>query len=128
MIIIASTQVPRAQLELATTVQPERVTELYFTDPGHLPRAVTPGGHAEVTFEIRNDEAGPQSYTYLVTLESFVDLEDSALVKIGSVNLTDGERRAVNVGFDVPIPNTRALLTVRLEGAPQTLHLWLTSS
>src|SRR5277367_5266167 len=51
----------------ATTHQPERYTELYFSSPTSIPVNVVSGKQLPVSFTIHNVEARNMSYTYDVS-------------------------------------------------------------
>ena len=46
--------------------QPERLTELYFTNPNHLPATYVPGQTQTVSFTIHNLEYRNTEYSYVV--------------------------------------------------------------
>lgn len=46
--------------------RPERLTELYFTDPQALPTTYVPGQEQTVAFTVHNIEYRPTTYTYTV--------------------------------------------------------------
>jgi uncharacterized membrane protein len=46
--------------------EPERLTELYFTNPTKLPTVYTAGVTQDVSFTVHNIEYAPVSYTYQV--------------------------------------------------------------
>jgi hypothetical protein len=49
---------------LATTHQPERFTELYFSDYAAIPKTVTVGQAYQIPVTVVNDEAETYTYTY----------------------------------------------------------------
>ena len=51
---------------LSTTHQPERLTELYFTNPSNLPESYSAYGANQVLFTIHNNEDHPVTYRYRI--------------------------------------------------------------
>jgi hypothetical protein len=96
---------------LATSHQPERYSELYFTNSTHLPFSVPLGQTKAFDFRIVNHEASKTTYTYLVLLE--VD-GVSTQIERGTVTLEDGRSADVTVPYTPPRPNISAQITVQL--------------
>jgi len=109
--------------------EPERLTELYFTNPNKLPKTYTPGQPQEVSFTVHNLEYRSMNYRYQITQSSQDgqqsqvmntgafslghDLYHTAAVNIPTVNLGD------NVKVEVKLINTNESIDYLLkkEGA-----------
>ena len=105
--------------------QSEKVTELYFTSPDSLPRAVTPKIPTQFTFHVTNQEDGPITYSYLVTIQT--PGTSAQTITSGSFTLADGNATEVPVKFSISQPGARSLVTVLLIGRPETIHFWVNS-
>jgi len=102
---------------LATTHQPERYSELYFEDPGHLP-AYAPAGKLQVVyFHIVNHEHQSQHYQYSITRT--IGGVTSELH--GSVDARDGQDVRQALQFVIPKPLEQAKITVQLLNSNQQL-------
>ncbi len=75
-------------LRLATTKQPSPFSELYFAEPSKLPKTLTPGQMAELSFVITNHEAAARKYRYQVLI-----IKSGTVVAQteGEVTLRDGQ-------------------------------------
>ena len=75
-------------IEPYITKQPERLTELYFTDYDSLPKTVEAGKSYPVDFAIANHEGRDETYEYIVTV-----IEDSTVrtASTETVELATGE-------------------------------------
>lgn len=67
-IVVFSQSSFKKNLALATTVQPEQYTELYFDNHLSLPSQVTPGAHYSFKFTIHNLTGKDAIYPYEVYL------------------------------------------------------------
>lgn len=105
--------------------QPERVTELYFDNPTHLPVTVLPGKPVQFAFRAVNHESSATTYTYVVSL--VVPGSPAHVVKTGNFTLTDGRSSYITVTFSIPTSGVRSLVTVQLSGRSETIHFWVNS-
>lgn len=101
----------------ATTHQPERYTQLYFTDPAHLPAFAPLGKPQVIPFRIVNHEHASKTYTY----ETQVTIAGKTSAYRGTVTLADGQGADETLGFTIPAARMQAAITVRLVGTGQTL-------
>lgn len=78
--------------------EPERLTELYFTEPNNVPKSYTPGGMQTVKFTVHNLEYRNTTYTYQIT-EISQDGQKSSLLAMNSFTLEQNEyhKEAVNI-------------------------------
>ncbi len=95
---------------LATTHQPERYSELYFADPGHLPTYAPASKEQIIYFYIVNHEHQSQLYTYQV----MQTIGTATTVTEASVYVRDGQDAQQKVQFIIPKPLQQAIITVRL--------------
>lgn len=107
----------------ATTHQPERLTELYFTDPTTLPLVTKAGQSLSVGFTINNLEAKDMVYTYRTT---FVDAQGSG-TELGQhqVALPNGKTVSLRDTITVPVTTGRSELNVQLIDMPEAIHFWV---
>jgi hypothetical protein len=112
------------QVELATTHQPEPLTELYFADPETLPATIptTPMSLA-VAFVIHNLEAKTLTYTYRV---SFSDALGQVITSADStVTLQNGQSQTITQIVALPAGQGKREINVQLIGKSQNIHYWL---
>ncbi|HSW81073.1 MAG TPA: hypothetical protein VLG40_01635 [Candidatus Saccharimonas sp.] len=120
-IVISITQ--RQQATLATTRQPERLTELFFADPTHIPSKVVEDQQLTVSFVIHNLEAQNKTYPYKIT---FTDTHGAVTPLIdGSVTLANTAARTVTKQITVPSGDGRGEISVELPTKQQSIHFWV---
>lgn len=113
----------RQEFTLATTRQPERLTELFFVDPTHIPTSATEGQQLTINFTVHNLEAQPMTYPYTIT---FTDAQGAVTpLADGSVTLPDTAAQTVAKQIIVPSGNDRGEITVQLPTKKQAIHFWL---
>jgi hypothetical protein len=112
------------QITLATTHQPEPITELYFADPEVLPASIpTAPSQLPVEFVIRNQESKTLDYTYRI---SFSDASGAAVTTAdGKVSLKDGQSQSITQIIAVPSGQGRGAISVQLLNKSQQIHYWL---
>jgi uncharacterized membrane protein len=109
--------------KLATTHQPDRFTELYFTNPTSLPATVKLSATVPVSFTLHNEEARTQSYTYNIT---FADATGTTTVlKTQEIILQNGQKQVINQDITLPTGNSRGEVSVNLLNKSQSVHFWL---
>jgi hypothetical protein len=113
----------RHQLILATTRQPQRVTELYFAEPTKIPPGAEPGEHVPVNFIIRNLEAVDTDYQYQVTFTS-AEGQVTPLAE-AKVHLANGQAYQVKETIVIPEGTSRGEVRVQLVDKKQSIHFWL---
>src|SRR5580700_11164872 len=84
----------------ATTHQPERYTELYFSDPDTLPANVTAAQKLPVDFTIHNVEARTTAYTY--TIDFTAPTGHTTVLEQQSLTLANDQ--AVTIADTVQLP------------------------
>lgn len=107
----------------ATSHQPERYTELYFSDPTALPSNVVHGTRLPVGFMVHNVEARTTAYTAQVSLVTTAgktlneNKQSFALPANASESFTS----------DVTVPDDlgRAEVQVLLPSLKQSIHFWV---
>lgn len=109
-------------LVLATTHQPERLTELYFPPRQPLPHTYTPGGMITVRFVIHNLEYKSMTYPYQITL---ADNKTSKRVAAGSVHLSDTQDAVITKRIPMPSTSERLAVSVRLPNVHESIHFWM---
>ncbi len=99
------------------TPQPERLTELYFTDHTNLPKTLKTGVLEKIAFTVHNSEHQNVTYHYkLVAVTTNPDAEQT--LADGTFNL---EHDGVHSGSaDFTVPNLGPQLSIQL-------HLYYTS-
>ena len=108
---------------LATTHQPERYTQLYFTSPAKLPSYAATGQTQTVPFSVVNDNAQPVSYSYqVITTIGNVTTRTSS-----SFRLASGRTIYLTTQFTIPTPLTKAHLVIKLLNTDEQLTLASTS-
>jgi uncharacterized membrane protein len=108
-------------MALATTKQPERLTELYFNNHQQLPKQLQAGKPASFSFEIVNHEAQTKTYTYRVVI-----IENGASREVArqSLTLTDGAATSQQISISTPQPGVRLQTVVELLDMSQRIHFW----
>lgn len=110
--------------KLATTHQPERFTELYFTRPNDLPASAKSGDRVPVAFTLHNVEAQDVMYTYQIT---FTDAGGTKLLLERQLSIADGQKQPVTDYAAIPAGTGKGELSVILlhNNKSQTIHFWL---
>jgi hypothetical protein len=109
----------------ATTHQPERYTELYFSDPTTIPVNVIHDKQLPISFTAHNAEAQSMTYSYSV---EFIGTNGKILTqKQGSFTLKSNA--AESITNDLTVPNTyrgKAEVQVVLTNLQQqSIHFWV---
>ena len=92
--------------------EPERVTELYFTDYTKLPKSLAAGSHHTVTFTVHNLEHQPTVYHYRLLATSEQGAEQS--LGNGTFMLSHGKLHQGSADIVVPAPNPRLAIKIEL--------------
>ena len=106
------------QIALAVTRQPEPFTELYFSDPGGLPKLLSVSRPNLFGFTVVNHEGQDTVYSYAVTLANSHGVSTIAQGRIDLRNNV-GATRIVNV--HPTRRSTQYLITVRLLMRTETI-------
>ncbi len=112
----------RTHVVLATTVQPETFTELYFEDHTNLPSETILFYDNRFKFTIHNLEHKDMSYPY----EVYFDWDGThKTIATGTAFLSHDESTTIDVGFILNEPIARQKIVVELIGLNQQIHFWL---
>ncbi|SRR5258708_38462131 len=101
--------------------QPERFSELYFSDPATLVHKVLPDDSISLSFKIHNLEGHAQNYTYQV---KFLDAANPASVTMlasDSIRVEDDAIQQVTVIFTLAKKDTQGKIQVHLVETGQTI-------
>ena len=104
---------------LATTHQPERFTELYFSHPQSLPTNVTTGKPVTVVYHITNQEAATTIYRPQVTL---TENGHSRLISQAYLVLAAGQGSDLTVTFTTTLPHAQLEFVISLPDQQQTIQ------
>lgn len=124
ILFVAASNQPqfRQALRFATTHQPERLTELYFSNPQTLPSAYHPGEKIAVAFVIHNMEGTTKDYPYTIELQA---PRTDIVAAHGSVRIFGGRRAKLTVPIAIRASAPRIAVVVLLPTKQQSLHFWL---
>lgn len=111
----------RNAVTLATTVQPETFTELYFENHSTLPNTITKQKEYSFTFTLHNVEYRTMDYPYAVYVQRGIE---KIPIERGSVNMASGETKSVTVEFG-PLKNLRSEIVVNLTDKNQQIDFWM---
>lgn len=107
---------------LATTVQPERFTELYFEDHLKLPTRAVKNDTYEFRFTIHNLEHKRMEYPYEVSADYDGQIQVFDRKK---VTLDHDEYKTITVYFELVDQVDKVRMTVRLVNKNQDIGFWL---
>ena len=111
IVIILISPVAKKVVALATTHQPERLTELYFRNYNAIPKHVTAGTTFSIPFSVVNHEARAMVYHYQIW-QNVNGL--STLLSDGTVSLEDGQTGQAEVKFSPVRPGTTYQIAIKL--------------
>jgi len=111
-------------LKLATTHQPERLTELYFSNPQSLPTQYTQGKSLPVAFTIHNAEYQSMIYSYTITAVSSDGNQSQTLV-INKVDMGDNQTMTIANSIVPTLLSPRISINVLLVNKNQSIHFWV---
>ena len=115
--VIDTRAVGRETLE-SVSRQPARFTELYFADPGRLPRHLRTSRTNEFRFVIANHERRPERYVFEVTVRSGYGTDEIARDTVG---VDAAGASLLLVRFRPRMRDTAYRVTVRLRGRPERI-------
>jgi len=112
----------------ATTHQPERYTELYFSNSSSIPVHVSRNTSLPVSFVIHNVEARSMTYTYTISLVTSSGKTLSQ--KRRSFSLPSTQSKTVGLSISVPKNYVgKAEVQIMLENLNnQSIHFWVNVS
>jgi len=111
-------------ITLATTHQPERVTELYFTDYKTIEKQVTVKKQYSIPFTVVNHETRPTTYSYETAA---ITGTKSTPLSSGTLTLIDGQAGNVTVDFTPTTPGTTYQISIKLISVKQEINVRLKS-
>lgn len=112
----------RETLVLATTVQPENFTELYFEDHLNLPKKAEKDADMSFRFTIHNLEHSAMDYPYEMYIE--YNGRKQSLEK-SSVTLKHDEHRTLLKSIKLIEPVDRARVVINLTEKNQEIAFWV---
>jgi hypothetical protein len=107
---------------LATTIKPEKFTELYFENHLSLPNKVTLFKENNFKFTIHNLENKDMEYPYEVYIE--VNGEKQ-MIYTSSVLIKNNEYKTITQTFIITTPTQRAKIVVNLIDKNQQIDFWM---
>jgi hypothetical protein len=108
----------------ATTHQPERYTELYFSAPAKLPTDIPHSGMLPVAFTVHNVEARNTSYSYQISL--LTPAGQTVVQKEQDLNLKSSESKTLVTQLPIPAEyRGRGEVQVTLRNLNQSIHFWV---
>jgi uncharacterized membrane protein len=93
--------------------EPERLTELYFTDPNNLPSSYSVGQQQTVRFTVHNLEYRTTTYNYVVS-DAASDGSQTSNVTTGSFTLAQNASKQVVINIVLPDVGTHGTVSVKL--------------
>ena len=103
--------------------EPERITELYFTDHTKLPRTYHPDSKELVSFTIHNLEYRKTEYSYTIKQTSMDGLR-SATLGTGSLTIMDKEYKYILTPIVLSDLGSRCKITIQLN-TNEAINFWL---
>ena len=109
-------------IALATTVQPESYTELYFDDHTQLPSLVVPGKIYTFSFTIHNLENRDMLYSY----DTYVSAGGlRLLIDKDTVSIKNNESKTIRESFMVTSVPPRSQVVVAIVNRNQQIDFWI---
>jgi len=93
------------------TRKPERLTELFFTDYGSLPKFMDAGHRYQFDFTVVNHEN--QNHTYLYRVTAIEDTQSTILTS-GQISVKDGASAKKEIFFTPTLPGKKDKIIVDL--------------
>ncbi len=123
-VVLAANWLGHSQLLIkATTHQPERFTELYFTNPNSLPTTAASQKSLAFSFTIRNAEARDMTYTYKAVFTA--PSGQTTILDRRQLSLPAGETTRIAAATTLPNFAGRGEVSVMLLNQPEAIHFWL---
>lgn len=107
----------------ATSYQPQRFTELYFTDPAHLPTTANSGQRLPVDMTIHNVEDQDMNYTVRISYVS--PSGHMTVLETQQLSLGNGQTKTLSDNVTIPAGVGRYDIVVQLANLPEALHMWI---
>jgi uncharacterized membrane protein len=108
---------------LATTVQPERFTELYFENHLNLSKNVEAGKQNTFKFTTHNLEYKQMTYSY----EVYIDIDGYNKISIDKNQFTinNDQYKTIEEAYQIFVPIKRAKVLVNLINKNQQIDFWI---
>lgn len=107
--------------------EPERLTELYFTQPNNLPSRYTPGATQTVSFTTHNLEYRTTTYNYKI-VEASQDTSQSQTLSAGSFTLPQNAYKQQSVTIPTADFGQHVKIEVMLTGQNESIDYLLTKA
>jgi hypothetical protein len=117
IIDIAGSPVVQDKIAMATSVQPETLTELYFEDHNSLPRYIETGKKYHFTFTVHNLEHKNMSYPYVVYMNT---IDRKIIFERGIISLPDDGYETIRTNF-TPLMKVDTKIVVELTDKDQVI-------
>ncbi len=104
--------------------EPERLTELYFTNPNSLPKTYVPGQSQPVSFTVHNLEYRHTNYKYQIT-ETSQDGTKSQQLADGAFSLEQNEYHKTTVNIPIVDLGPAVKVEVRLVNVNESIDYLL---
>ncbi len=105
--------------------EPERLTELYFNNPNHLPTTYTPAVGQNVSVVIHNLEYETWKYHYTVKT---IAAGKTTYTYLGTTTLTQNQYKTLPLYLDIPDIGPRVQVQVCLVNPSQCIDYWVNRS
>jgi len=107
---------------LATTVKPEKFTELYFEDYSNLPKKIKLGEEQSFKFTIHNLENKDINYSY----EVYIDVNgEKQIIGTNSIFIKNKEFKTIVEDFTLTPPTAKVEVIVNLINKDQQIDFWM---
>lgn len=107
----------------ATTVSPEKFTELYFEEHMNLPKSVQPKEQQTFSFTIHNQEYKTMTYPYEIYVQDTAGSRSG--ITTNTVTLRHDEEKLITESYEILAPIKRAKVVVNLMNNNQQIHYWI---
>lgn len=111
------------QIALASSRQPERLSELFFADPHTIPPSLKAGATMPISFTIHNLESQDMDYHYVVTLTDEKGVITPAVNE--SIRMQHNASRTITHHVTLPTTTGKSKVSVKLINKSQSIHFWL---
>lgn len=111
-------------IALATSIQPEKFTELYFENHLKLPSTIKPNQTITFSFTVHNVEY--QTYTYPYDVYIYENGKKIEIDK-GAFTLPSNGYKTISESYTVTNPFQKARLIVELTNNKQQIFFWITT-
>ncbi len=118
----------RETVILATTVQPERFTELYFENHLTLPKNITMYQTEKFSFTIHNLEYKDMQYPYEVYIKCLqIGCNgEKQLIDEGKFTLKHDKYKTIDENYTITLPTARVQIIINLINKNnQQIHFWI---